>query len=335
MFFWYRQTPGRFRPFSGWTSRGIVRAGNPPWRVPAEAYVSLDLAGRLRRFYVIPRTRVSSPDEAPEPGEGADWPMLFDLAGLNFASFTPAKPRFTFAFRVDERIAWSGVYPEAPDMAIQVEAGLIDGKPSYFRFVNPWGEPKPAAANAAEQPSSLMRLAWFVERWRSTASWVIILSIACGAGFVVPRRHHLTKGDLLGALPIALFAYVAMLLATLLNGERLLPRGENELMSALATATFMAGGVWICYVALEPYARRLWPTMLIAWTRLLSGRMRDPLVGKSILVGTACGSVVALLRALAHNTPGWLGDPLLPAWFNFHLTGAVHHSLSSPKTSVL
>ena len=131
MYFWYRQSPGRFRPFSDhWMSRGIVGAANPPWQVPGEAYVSLNLAGRLRRFYVIPRTRISSPDEAPKPVEEPDWPMLFELAGLNFESFMPANPRLTLNFRVDERMALSGVYPEAPVMAIQVDAGLVDGKPA-------------------------------------------------------------------------------------------------------------------------------------------------------------------------------------------------------------
>ena len=335
MYFWYRQSPERFRPFSHWTSRGIVGAANPPWQVPGEAYVSLDLAGRLRRFYVIPGTRVSSPDEAAKPVEEVDWPMLFDLAGVNFENFMPANPRFTFAFRVDERMAWSGVYPEAPDIAIHVEAGLVEGKPAYFRFINPWGEPKPAPTNAAEQPSSSMRLARFLERWQSTVSFVIILSIVTGTGFVVSRPRRLARGDLQGAFRIAGFAYVATLLWTLLNGERLLPRTENELMQALATAILIGVAVWTCYVALEPYARRLWPTMLVAWTRLVSGRMRDPLVGHSILVGTVCGSVIALLRALALNAPGWLGDPVWPIWFNFHLAGAVHLSLSNASMNVV
>ena len=75
--------------------------------------------------------------------------------------------------------------------------------------------------------------------------------------------------------------------------------------------------------------------MLVAWTRLISGRLRDPLVGKSILVGTVCGSLNALLHPLSHNAPGRLGDPLLPAWFNFHLAGAAHHSLSDAAMHVV
>ncbi len=137
-------------------------------------------------------------------------------------------------------MAWSGVYPEAPDKAIQVEAGLIEGQPSYFRLVNPWEEPKPAAAKAAEQPSSSLRLARFVEGWRAAARLVIMLSIVTGASLLSSRRRHFALDDLMRPLPIAGFVYWATFLWTILNGERLLPRTENELMLAFTTATFFA-----------------------------------------------------------------------------------------------
>jgi hypothetical protein len=37
---------------------------------------------------------------------------------------------------------------------------------------------------------------------------------------------------------------------------------------------------WILYVALEPGVRRMWPDIFIGGTRLLAGRIRDPLVGR-------------------------------------------------------
>ena len=36
--------------------------------------------------------------------------------------------------------------------------------------------------------------------------------------------------------------------------------------------------------------RRRWPQTLISWTRVLAGRLRDPLVGRDVLVGAACGN---------------------------------------------
>ena len=46
---------------------------------------------------------------------------------------------------------------------------------------------------------------------------------------------------------------------------------------------------WIYYVALEPYVRRRWPQIMIAWSRLLGGGVRDALVGGHVLIGIAMG----------------------------------------------
>ena len=55
------------------------------------------------------------------------------------------------------------------------------------------------------------------------------------------------------------------------------------------------------YLAIEPYARRFWPDGLLGWTRLLSGRLLDPRVGRDILIGltfAALGLVLELARLL-------------------------------------
>ena len=48
-------------------------------------------------------------------------------------------------------------------------------------------------------------------------------------------------------------------------------------------------GVWLAYLAMEPSVRRLWPNALISWSRLLAGRIRDPIVGRDVLVGVLGG----------------------------------------------
>ena len=57
-----------------------------------------------------------------------------------------------------------------------------------------------------------------------------------------------------------------------------------------------AGRAWIFYVALEPYVRRRLPQIMIAWSRLLGGGVRDPLVGGHLLIGAAFGVGFAALR---------------------------------------
>ena len=57
----------------------------------------------------------------------------------------------------------------------------------------------------------------------------------------------------------------------------------------IAWALYRVGLVYVFYLALEPYARRLWPHMLVSWVRLMGGRFRDPLVGRDLLIGALYG----------------------------------------------
>jgi serine/threonine-protein kinase len=60
----------------------------------------------------------------------------------------------------------------------------------------------------------------------------------------------------------------------------------------------------------EPYVRRLWPKTLIAWSRVLEGRLRDPLVGRHILLGALAGVAATLLIHLELRVTG---PPLGPS----------------------
>ena len=66
--------------------------------------------------------------------------------------------------------------------------------------------------------------------------------------------------------------------------------GIDYVLHALGTAFRL----WLYYVALEPYVRRLWPDLLISWSRVLDGRLSDPLVGRDLLVGCLAGAVFTL-----------------------------------------
>ena len=101
-----------------------------------------------------------------------------------------------------------------------------------------------------------------------------------------------------GALRLAV-AFGAIRMLWLLAADHL-PSGAEVLIvtSHFAYAAYRVCLIWIFYIALEPYARRLWPHMLTSWVRLLEGRWRDPLVGRDVLVGTVMGAVMAILWAV-------------------------------------
>jgi hypothetical protein len=56
--------------------------------------------------------------------------------------------------------------------------------------------------------------------------------------------------------------------------------------------------VWTFYLALEPYARKFWPHSLLGWSRLLAGHVRDPRVGRDVLIGVVIGTGLAMSDVL-------------------------------------
>ena len=76
------------------------------------------------------------------------------------------------------------------------------------------------------------------------------------------------------------------------------------------------GLAYVFYLAIEPYARRLWPRMLVSWVRVLEGRFRDPLVGRDVLLGACGGALVALFGRLdvLDSRSGSAAPSVLPTW---------------------
>jgi hypothetical protein len=71
------------------------------------------------------------------------------------------------------------------------------------------------------------------------------------------------------------------------------------LLLAVATSVFYGVLLWTIYVALEPFVRRHWPQVLVSWTNVLAGRLRDPIVGRDVLIGAALGVAwVLMIRAV-------------------------------------
>jgi serine/threonine-protein kinase len=75
----------------------------------------------------------------------------------------------------------------------------------------------------------------------------------------------------------------------------------------LAFSVFLAGFLWLLYVALEPFVRKKWPAWIISWSRLLAGDFRDPLVGRDLLIGSVTGAGLIVVSSLSRIAPNWIG----------------------------
>jgi hypothetical protein len=142
--------------------------------------------------------------------------------------------------------------------------------------------------------------------WKSAADLGGFVWLAFNAFMVLlaARNVRAARTDHRNAFKCALFVgglYAILEIVAITVGGADLADRVIALTSGRAVGHILQHGieVWIYYLALEPYVRRVWPHMLIGLVRVLSGRWRDPAVGREVLVGLVVGCVVALtVRAL-------------------------------------
>jgi serine/threonine-protein kinase len=309
LFVFYRQSPDAMTPnnISGQVS------GSDPNPVPGDISLRMGLDGRLLRFRAIP----PAVERDPAPVVPTDWSRLFDAARLDMAVFEETVPTLQPRVFADTRMAWTGVLPDRGDMPARIEAASLRGKVVFFDTVTPgdsrWSEESEAAAAtpAGAQTAAVVLIA-------------LAGVIVAGAIFLVVRNLRRGRGDTKGAMRLAVYVAVLSLLYWVVTGHHVAGGGEIlALIVALGNALSLGLLSWIGYIAIEPYARRLWPQALVSWTRLLSGRVRDPLVGRDVLFGLGFGTGLLLIQLFANLAPRWLGlPPALPLiWGVPALTG--------------
>ena len=86
----------------------------------------------------------------------------------------------------------------------------------------------------------------------------------------------------------------------------------GQIFASLALSAFNGGICWMYYLAVEPFGRRFWPDALLGWTRLWSGRLRDPRVGRELLIGATFGALALFVveaPKMLTLTLGWKLPP--------------------------
>ena len=257
-----------------WT--GAVRWTRPPFDQPGMTRLTLDLRGNLMTFEAVPPGRASddSITDSAAIGVDMDWSPLFRAAGLDHAAFSEIEPDFVPSVYCDELAAWRGEWPGAPDIVLEARAGAVDGRVAYFDLRGPWQGNETAF-------------------WRPNLLNLLMAGIVV-IGFVFMFRHLRSgRGDRQGAFRLALFIFVIAMLRWVFSAHHVdSDRELDPLLRAFGMACGLAVITWTLYLAAEPFARRYWPQSLISWTRLLTGRFRDPRIGRDALVGVVCATAI-------------------------------------------
>jgi hypothetical protein len=108
------------------------------------------------------------------------------------------------------------------------------------------------------------------------------------------------EGDRSGAWRLSIFVGCGTLLSLALRAHHV-PSAADELawLTAMSGWSVLWGAFsWLAYISFEPYGRSWWPHMLVSWTRVLAGRVLDPLVGRHVLLGSCVGVVAAAVALI-------------------------------------
>jgi hypothetical protein len=286
--FWYRQSPkalfaSGYRDFL--LTPDILAEEDPPTTVSGMVNVKLDAKGRLIYFQAIPPQKEEK--DTTQAAAAPDWAALFAAADLDASKLQPAPPQWTSLGTADARAAWTGVWPGS-SRPLRVEAAAWHGKPVFFAMIGDWNKPWRMVAPSSSDEAK--------NRISQIIGVILLVAVLVGGALMARRNYRQGRADRDGAFSLAVVMFVFQFLIVLCRSHF---AADFEMFGVLvltiAGGLFVGGAVWTIYLAVEPWIRRRWPHAIISWTRLISGQLRDPVVGRDILFGVALGVVWILI----------------------------------------
>jgi serine/threonine-protein kinase len=317
--FWYRTSPRNLEPS---VAQWRPQFDDPSMTVTNMRLVVTDIAGHLTQFSMVPPQLEEPPDPKAPPQPPMDWNVFFDAAGLDVSTFKPVPSRWVPNSYADERKAWEGPMPGRPDITLHADAASYRGRPAFFQIAGPW--------------SRTLRQTQDVQQGRNVIRFVlflIVFTLSIGTCVLARNNYKTGRGDHRGATRVAATWLIVMFAAWLIGArfwlEPLTEFGHfiDDFVSVqLTNATIL----WLVYMALEPYVRRYSADILMSWSRLLRGRVRDPRVGRDILVGIVAGLSIVLIGILVALIEPALGyPPPRPRAMNLELIMSTRRAVSS------
>jgi predicted Ser/Thr protein kinase len=291
LLFWYRTSPRLLVP-----GRVHVTTSDPPLTLSGMTLVVLDTQGRLQEFHAV-APQVDPPGTSAPPR----WEPLFDAAGLTLSGFSSVAPEWTPRGFADIRAAWEGPLPDRPEYRVRIEAAAYRGRPVSLLIVGPWSRPSRMQTLTRSSAQTVL----------IGAATLVLVLVVIAAMLLARYNVRARRADLRGAWRLALFVMAGYAVVWVPTGHHVpgVNQELNNFLNYFGRTLIAAALLWVTYVAVEPYVRRFWPDGILGWTRLLSGYVRDPRVGRDVLTGCVFAAVVGLLNIVYEVLPPLVGRP--------------------------
>ncbi|NKB89313.1 MAG: protein kinase [Acidobacteria bacterium] len=296
--FWWRGSPVTLVP-AGPSGIGLSDGADfndPPQTVPGMLTIELDTMGRLVSFEALP-------DRLDPPASQGTlaWAEIFEAMGWELNAFETVEPRLTPTQFADQRMAWEGRYSDDPEFPVRIEAAALGDRLVSLRVFAPHAPLDPPTRTIG--PTSF-GFASVVALLVVVGIIVLLLTAIFGGLYVAQKNLRSGRGDQRGARRLGSAVALMLGISWLLGDHTYSMNDINEFMKMLVFVG--AGGAmsWALYLAVEPFMRRHNPGALIGWTRVIDGRLGDPLVARDVLIGCAVG----ILSRLLDLVPLAIGD---------------------------
>jgi len=294
--FWYRTSPIPMAPWHGSLpglhNGNIITPEDPPLSEAGMALVRLGPRGALLELRVAPglspRTSSRTEDDVLT--------TIIDAAGLDpshverivWSGISPMPGTSTLAWRVGSR------QPEV--ISREIVATFAGNRPTWVRI-----DPSSVTGDGKRPTRAKDRMSLFFFAFFVGGTLIAVLNIRA-------RRW-----DRRGAARLAFVAFMLCFASEVIGSHHSLSASEEVrgFFTSVSYAATRALMTWLLYIAIEPFIRKLHPSSLVSWSRLLAGRVFDPAVGRDVLIGLAVLALQGAILALWSWAPG-LGGSHIP-----------------------
>jgi hypothetical protein len=265
---------------------------------PGAVALALGASGRLVYFAAIPRLDGTPAPESPNTD--ALLQQMLGFAELDAEMTAATEPTVQTYLPVDNRRALLVMSADDTLDARRVDWLTWRGRPILFT-VTRQGRADSAMSKLTEEGTR--------HAVKTTMLQVVLVMVALVSFPWAWKNQRENRADRQAAMRFAAFVFAAELIMWLLQGRHALDFSFEVagLCAAGLRALSFAAMIWLFYTALEPEARRYWPHLLVAWRRLLSGNLMDPVVGRHIQIGVGVGVFLAVVIVIDRLVVAWLG----------------------------
>lgn len=319
--FWYRQSPlplAASNVESVMFGSGHAMPEDPPHGRPGERIVMLDLSGRLLRFDAAPHDHDAAPTNVATTEEAAFESLL------RAADFVPQETKVDnipsdHAYADGRTYVWrQSLRGDESEYPIVASGESFDHKPIRFAVGQPTSEqsaPATAAgANALERwnrvdsacsPAATRKS---ILRLSTRILFLIVMAVSLPWAW---RGYWTNRIDRNGGVRMALVVFVGQMAVVLLRiyASPTLYDGVLRLLLGAVRAAGFAALSAAFYVAVDLYARRYWPHMLVTWNRALLCKFADRDVRSHLALGACLGCFWALIANTERILVAALGLP--------------------------